>query len=963
LKINQLKVNQLKIIILSLIKYFLLLFLLINSNGLLAQTYSKTKTFTTNDGLPSDHVYDAVEDAKGFLWIATDNGVARFDGKYFKNFTLRNGLPSNDVLQVLEDKDGTIWVNCYKKAPAYFDLDKNKFITLDNAITRNYCMNFFHYFKSKDGKVAFYSGNNYFELYRGTVTKQSSFGAILLNNNSFQETIFFNSKTKLSTRELFLTNKAHQKKLILKRENLDIIKIPDEQSLVFLDKKSYYKISNINAEKLSFQLDSIKPPKEIKWFKISGNKLALNFADNTVTLYNKKTLKLIANIDNKVDLNLTYFDKNNRAWFCTLNDGLQLYQKNNIKNNSYLHQTQNKNLLSCEITPNGTIYAGNDAGELFITKDNKTIKRKISSQSPVIWLRKIICLKDKTIVINDLGISINLKPSVVLLQKDKRVASLKTAVKVNDSIVLVGTNIGLLKYNLNTLKYVFSDSPNIRISNIIKASDNIFYFIGGNDLYQYDYVKGFSTKIILNKNTSQDAPTFLGYDQRNTLYVSTVSGNILMLKNNKVIKKINNTIGLPENITCLLPLQNKLWIGSKSGIYVLDLTTSSFDKLSTIDGLSTNFINDLAFANDTVYAASAKGLIKINSKTIFPKFDIVPQVVSLRINNNQTKIANTFDLKSNQNDIFLRFAAVELTGHFRKFQYAINNTTQWNELTENTLNLQLNCGVTSLYVRAINSNNKIGTKTLALKFDIDIPFYKAIWFWLLILFLFLLFSFWINYQNSKAKLKRKLVGLQQLEQQRNKITADLHDDIGSTLSSLQLNSAIAQQLIRKDLPQAEKLLTKIENQSKDLADKIGDIIWSMKPGKNEFMTMSSRIKNFANDILSSTNINYKIKIDKNIDENIKDITTRKNIVLFIKEATNNAAKYSQATYFEIKIEMTDNIIQIEIQDNGIGFAISETNGNGIGNMKRRIEELKGVFIIISDSRRGTIIKATIPVIT
>ncbi|MDN8902010.1 two-component regulator propeller domain-containing protein, partial [Staphylococcus aureus] len=76
--------------------------------------YVKRNDFTTNEGLPSNHIYDIVEDNKGFLWIATDNGVSRFDGKYFQNFSVKQGLPSNEVLQILRDGTGNIWANSYK---------------------------------------------------------------------------------------------------------------------------------------------------------------------------------------------------------------------------------------------------------------------------------------------------------------------------------------------------------------------------------------------------------------------------------------------------------------------------------------------------------------------------------------------------------------------------------------------------------------------------------------------------------------------------------------------------------------------------------------------------------------------------------------------------------------------------------------------------------------------------------
>ena len=246
--------------------------------------------------------------------------------------------------------------------------------------------------------------------------------------------------------------------------------------------------------------------------------------------------------------------------------------------------------------------------------------------------------------------------------------------------------------------------------------------------------------------------------------------------------------------------------------------------------------------------------------------------------------------------------------------------------------------------------------TIAIAF----PIYKKVWFWVLIFGYALLIALYLVYRRRLAKQKRVFEQQLALEQQRNKITADLHDDIGATLSSLQINSAVANRLMTKNPQEAQLILEKIENQSQNIADKIGDIIWSMKPGKDEFMTMSTRIKNFANDILGSTNINYKIKIEPEIDKKIIDMTVRKNIVLILKEAINNVAKYSKATQLEVVLEIEGNMLKIIVTDNGVGFDPTIVKGNGIVNMQKRVAVLGGSFSIISGETSGTILSASIP---
>lgn len=90
--------------------------------------FSLIKTFTEKNGLSSNQIYDITQDRRGFLWIATENGVSRFDGVRFYNYSVSHGLPSNDVIQIFTDKNGRVWANSYMKPLSYFDEKANRFI-------------------------------------------------------------------------------------------------------------------------------------------------------------------------------------------------------------------------------------------------------------------------------------------------------------------------------------------------------------------------------------------------------------------------------------------------------------------------------------------------------------------------------------------------------------------------------------------------------------------------------------------------------------------------------------------------------------------------------------------------------------------------------------------------------------------------------------------------------------------
>lgn len=199
---------------------------------------------------------------------------------------------------------------------------------------------------------------------------------------------------------------------------------------------------------------------------------------------------------------------------------------------------------------------------------------------------------------------------------------------------------------------------------------------------------------------------------------------------------------------------------------------------------------------------------------------------------------------------------------------------------------------------------------------------------------------------------------------RNKISKDLHDDVGSSLSSLNVYSTVAAKVMESNPEKAKEMLQKISEQSVQLMENIGDIVWSMKSSKEETVNLSTKIKNFASDVLSAAEINYQINVDESDDIIVKSITARRNILMIIKEAINNAVKYSGASNIIVSIKKSDNTFMIEIKDNGKGFDVQAKNetGNGLSNMQKRAAELNGSVAIVSSPANGTTLTAFFPLI-
>ena len=200
-----------------------------------------------------------------------------------------------------------------------------------------------------------------------------------------------------------------------------------------------------------------------------------------------------------------------------------------------------------------------------------------------------------------------------------------------------------------------------------------------------------------------------------------------------------------------------------------------------------------------------------------------------------------------------------------------------------------------------------------------------------------------------------------LIKERNRITSDLHDDVGSSLSSLQIHSVIARQIINTDIEKAKFYLDKVIEQSSDINSNISDIIWSMRSHEDRLIDIDGRIRNTISNLLGATNINYAIEIEKPLEAAVKNITARKNIMLIIKEATNNCAKYSNATAYKLSVAYNNAVLTIIIDDNGKGIPDGKIKTwNGLQSLRKRIEELKGTMDLQTAENRGVHLTFSIP---
>jgi len=199
---------------------------------------------------------------------------------------------------------------------------------------------------------------------------------------------------------------------------------------------------------------------------------------------------------------------------------------------------------------------------------------------------------------------------------------------------------------------------------------------------------------------------------------------------------------------------------------------------------------------------------------------------------------------------------------------------------------------------------------------------------------------------------RQLIRIQEI---RNKISRDLHDDIGSALSSIAIYGEVAKKYSSEKTPEAIPVLNSLQETTKVAMDNMNDIVWSINPGNDKFITTIERLELYANEILNARGIRLHFRIADEVKDEKLSMQHRKNIYLICKEAINNVAKYSEAANCIVEIKKDGRNVSITINDDGKGFCGQATSlgGNGINNMKSRAIELKGILDIFSVSGSGT----------
>lgn len=211
-------------------------------------------------------------------------------------------------------------------------------------------------------------------------------------------------------------------------------------------------------------------------------------------------------------------------------------------------------------------------------------------------------------------------------------------------------------------------------------------------------------------------------------------------------------------------------------------------------------------------------------------------------------------------------------------------------------------------------------------------------------------------QNLLKEYEKEIAVYKAQQEERQRISADMHDELGAGMTAIRLMSEIARNKMKENTPVE---IEKISHSADDVLNKMNAIIWSMNSGNDTLDNLVSYIRSYALEYFDGTQVECRLKVPENIPATELTGDKRRNIFLSLKETLNNTLKHAGASLVEIEIR-TDEQLFIRISDNGKGIDLEKLRqfGNGLKNIARRMESIGGTYHI--ENKNGTVTTLVLP---
>ncbi|HEX5153419.1 MAG TPA: two-component regulator propeller domain-containing protein [Parafilimonas sp.] len=454
------------------------------------------------------------------------------------------------------------------------------------------------------------------------------------------------------------------------------------------------------------------------------------------------------------------------------------------------------------------------------------------------------------------------------------------------------------------------------------------------------------------------------------LWVGTKGGGLNRLdKTTGKFVRYNTKNGLANNVIYgILPGDDgNLWLSTNKGLSAFNPVTKQFRNYDAEDGLQSNEFNRYAYCKMSDGLLVFGGMNGINyfdpneikplepPDITFTDFRLFNKPVSARDPASPLKeninYAKEIILQYKQNVITFQFAAMDYRREgniiYRYKMKGFDKDWIYSGTAHEATYTNLDPGEYDFIVQASFDKNIWDEKSKSIHLLIITPWYKTWWFYVLMA----LATAAVIYGLYRFRLYQ----LKRLDKLRNRIARDLHDEVGSSISTIAIYSKIMQEQVNSVDFDNRPLVNKINDFAAEIMESMNDIVWSINTKNDAFDRIISRMREQASQLLEAKGYIVHFNFDEALNRMKLNMDKRREFYLIYKEAINNIAKYAGGENVWITLHVQNSFIMLAIKDDGKGFDKSKirSGGNGLNNMQHRTQTLKGEIIINASPGEGT----------
>ena len=901
--------------------------------GLARLSKDRFSIFTTQDGLAGDSVRAISRDRNGAIWIATTRGLSCFRNEKFETYSTREGLASETITALCEDPGGYMWVATAKGLNCLRDSVMEAF-TVTNILAQ--------------------SLRSHWTVRPGTMDALAATEG--LSNDSVRSLCFDRTKR---------------------------LWIGSDYGLMWYDSGNFYAYSTL--------------------YGLSDNFISAIYEDRENNLWVGTYSGLNRFIDGRFHtelnnhgipydrINSIFEDKSGNIWVGSREGLIRLTPK------AFSVQTKAQGLSHNHVTSVledhlGGMWVGTWGGGLNQIKEGKTRVYGATNQFSSDLILALCEGHDGSIWVgtDKKGGLSRLKDQSVThyTPRDGLIDASVTALHEDRSGNLwVGTGRGLCRLHGESF-ITETNSRNLPVRAICEDASGRVWF--GGDAGLMCYHKGIVENLSEAGLFPREAVSALYADSDDEIWIGTLGNGLIRLRQGRW-QRYGTQEGLISNeILGIIEDHGWLWLTSTKGIFRVrrhDLEALKPDGKEAVpcvlygkgDGLESIVCGNSATptvwktTDDRLCFVTTLGLAIIDARDT--SVDMSPPPVSIeRVEVDRKPVAilngQSFVVPPSRGELDIRYTALDLRAPEKcRFKYRLDGMdSDWVEAGAQRTAHYNNVapGMHRFQVVACNKDGVWNETGASAGLELQPHLWQRWWAKTLALAALLGLAGGSALFVTHRRMQRKLELLQRqhaIERERGRIARDIHDDLGSSLTRIMLLG----QRARSDLAEQKEVdvhLNKIINFSHDTIQAMDEIVWAANPRNDNLNGLVNYLVEYTDQFFQDTGIRCRLQMP--IASPLPLSTeVRHDLFLAIKEALNNVLKHSKATEVRVEVLSDGSTIDVIIDDNGRGFDLAHARngnqGNGLQNLRKRMDALGGRVEIVTAPGHGTKLQFTVRV--